>query len=253
MSKEYVKFCVKLKVARAAVTKTINNLRTLKAQDPKNIDEINVYVDTLKSQNSRLQSLNEQLDDFELDETEFSEQYSKLENYETNVDIVLAEFSVLLRSLNTPISDTDKNFIRLPKLSLPVFDGNILKWQEFVESFKAAVDNPHLSSVQKFQYLKSSLSGEAASLLEGMPLTGENFQIALNLLEERYGSKRACIRAHIRALLNLNVPNVKSYHELRSFVDKLNKHMRILETFDVVSNNYALFLVEILLIKLPLT
>ena len=43
--------------------------------------------------------------------------------------------------------------IKLPKLELQKFDGNILKWQEFWDSFEASIHrNPNLQPVDKFNY-----------------------------------------------------------------------------------------------------
>ena len=51
---------------------------------------------------------------------------------------------------------------RLPKLTLPVFSGDPLNWQTFWDSFNEAVHtNPALGCIQKFNYLKAQLQGEA--------------------------------------------------------------------------------------------
>ena len=52
---------------------------------------------------------------------------------------------------------------RLPKLTLLTFSGNPLAWLTFWDSFQAAIYlNPNLSGVQKFNYLKAQLQGDAA-------------------------------------------------------------------------------------------
>ena len=51
---------------------------------------------------------------------------------------------------------------RLLKLSLPFFSGDTLMWQTFRDSFDAAVHNSHsLSKVQKLNYLRAQLQGDA--------------------------------------------------------------------------------------------
>ena len=60
-------------------------------------------------------------------------------------------------------------FHKLPKLNMPTFDGNLLNWQSFWDSFSSAVhDNTTLSDVQKFNYLKSQLYGEASQCIAGL-------------------------------------------------------------------------------------
>ena len=53
----------------------------------------------------------------------------------------------------------------------------------------------------KFQYMKASLAGEAASIIAGLLLSGKNYQSALNILKNRYGSTARVITAHVRCLL----------------------------------------------------
>ena len=49
--------------------------------------------------------------------------------------------------------------VRLPKIELPTFSGNILEWESFRDQFKALVDSCNsLSNVQKLMYLTSHLT-----------------------------------------------------------------------------------------------
>ena len=57
---------------------------------------------------------------------------------------------------------------QLLKLDLPSFSGDPLTWQSFWDSFKAAVNsNPTLDGVQKFNYLRSQIQGEASRAIAG--------------------------------------------------------------------------------------
>ena len=52
--------------------------------------------------------------------------------------------------------------IKLPKYALLKFGGDILKWQEFWDSYEASIhNNSALQPVDKFNYLKVQLIGEA--------------------------------------------------------------------------------------------
>ena len=67
---------------------------------------------------------------------------------------------------------------RLPKLTLPTFGGDLLKWQTFWDMFCAAIDlNPGLTGAQKFNYLKAQLYGDVARTIAGLPLTDHNYHI----------------------------------------------------------------------------
>ena len=53
--------------------------------------------------------------------------------------------------------------VRLPKLDVPTFDGDILKWITFGEQFTVSVHGrPHLSKAVKLAYLRHSLKDGAA-------------------------------------------------------------------------------------------
>ncbi|XP_076398051.1 uncharacterized protein LOC105662716 [Megachile rotundata] len=61
---------------------------------------------------------------------------------------------------------------QLPKIDLPTFSGDPLKWESFRDLFKSLVhDVPHLSDVKKLLYLKSSLTGSAAEVIQNTPIT----------------------------------------------------------------------------------
>jgi len=55
------------------------------------------------------------------------------------------------------------HFHQLPKLSLPTFCGDVLSWQAFWDIFESAIHlNGSLTDVQRFNYLKTMVDGEAA-------------------------------------------------------------------------------------------
>ncbi len=61
---------------------------------------------------------------------------------------------------------------KLPKLEIPKFSGDKLKWIEFDSIFKATVDSKtNVSEVEKFSYLRSLLQGDALTVIRGHPLT----------------------------------------------------------------------------------
>lgn len=82
----------------------------------------------------------------------------------TTVPFVRVHYPVAMPSGSLSTASNHK----LPKLSLPTFNGNKLDWQSFWDSFNSGVhDIISLSDVHKFNYLKSLLMGEALSVVEG--------------------------------------------------------------------------------------
>ncbi|VDI73293.1 Hypothetical predicted protein [Mytilus galloprovincialis] len=81
--------------------------------------------------------------------------------------------------------------IKLPKLDLPFFNGEKIKWMEFWDSFQSSVhSNTKLTDIEKFNYLWSKLQGEAKRAVSGLTLSSDNYSLAINILQERFGNKQ---------------------------------------------------------------
>ena len=62
--------------------------------------------------------------------------------------------------------------VKLPKLELAKFKGDYTKWQSFIDSFKAAINSSAtLSNIDKFNYLRCYVAGDALNTIEGLSLT----------------------------------------------------------------------------------
>ena len=85
--------------------------------------------------------------------------------------------------------------IHLPKLQLPNFDGNILRWPEFWDIYKSSVHRQDIPKVVKYSYLKGVLRGSAASAITGVSITNEGYDVAIRILQEKFGNKEAIVEA----------------------------------------------------------
>ena len=67
--------------------------------------------------------------------------------------------------------------VKLPKLKLRPFGGELTQWTSFWESFEATVHtNRDLTSVEKFNYLSSNLKRSAREAISGLSLTAANYE-----------------------------------------------------------------------------
>ena len=81
-----------------------------------------------------------------------------------------------------------------------------MKWQEFWDSFEASIyKNPNLQPVDKFNYLRAELEGDASVNISGLELTNTNYEVAVNILQERFGRDELMMDAHYSALMDLPV------------------------------------------------
>ena len=106
------------------------------------------------------------------------------------------------------------NTVNLPKLEISKFNGDPTKWQSFFDSFQAAVGkSTNLTGVEKFNYLRCFLEGDALHAIAGFSLTNDNYKEALELLENRYGNTQQIIAAHMNAPVKMSSVNSVTFVE----------------------------------------
>ena len=67
--------------------------------------------------------------------------------------------------------------VKLPKLSIKIFKGDLMKWVTFWDSFDSSIHrNLSLSSVNKFNYLNSLLELTTAESIARLTLTPANYK-----------------------------------------------------------------------------
>ena len=147
------------------------------------------------------------------------------------------------------VQEHSKLTVKLPKIELKRFHGDILKWTEFWDAFESTVhNNKGLSNVDKFNYLRSQLQGQASEVLSGLELTNDNYEVAIDLLKERYGRKQFMIDAHYAKLANIPAPTYRAT-SLRTFYDTTEKHLRCLRTLG--ENDNQMQVLSLIKSKLP--
>ncbi|XP_011685499.1 PREDICTED: uncharacterized protein LOC105448555 [Wasmannia auropunctata] len=117
--------------------------------------------------------------------------------------------------------------VKLPNIELPKFDGNYNRWIPFRELFESLIDaNTSLPPIQKLHYLKLSLTNEAAQIIQSLELSNANYEIAWNLLKQRYENKRLIVQHHMQELLDLTPITRESHAALRQLLDGISQHVQ---------------------------
>ena len=81
--------------------------------------------------------------------------------------------------------------LKLPKITLPTFDGDFKSWSSFIDLYNNMIhDKRDISNIEKFHYLLASLKGEPRQLLQNFTVSEINYFDAYNALLSRYNSKR---------------------------------------------------------------
>ena len=98
------------------------------------------------------------------------------------------------------------------------FKGNPLERHSFHDQPNISIhQNKTLSDIDRFNYLRRYLAGQALATISGLTLYSENYKEAFNFLIDRYGNPQVLVSAHMETLIKIN----KEYGKFRSVVKPL--------------------------------
>ncbi|XP_018394146.1 PREDICTED: uncharacterized protein LOC108772967 [Cyphomyrmex costatus] len=142
-----------------------------------------------------------------------------------------AQLLNLERTLSVAASDTevkpansDMISLRntLPRIPLPQFSGKFEDWPAYRDLFESLViTEPSLSNIKRFQYLKSSVKGDAEQLIISFPTTSENFDRAWTTLTDHYENKRLLLRSYLSAFTSLGRMKHDSVADIRRIFNRM--------------------------------
>ena len=154
--------------------------------------------------------------------------------------------SILSSHPQTPFGPVSlQHQIKLPRLTLKRFNGNVTKWIAFWDLFNSAVhSNPSLSNVDKFTYLHSLLDTSADKAIAGLTLSSANYEEAVATLKQRFGNPQLIIDKH----MNSTESNVRGLRALESFgslltsilMDKLPSEIRIIISRELTKEKWSM-------------
>ncbi|UYV75786.1 hypothetical protein LAZ67_13001348 [Cordylochernes scorpioides] len=149
----------------------------------------------------------------------------------TEIQSTLLNYLELKENINTKIEETK---INLPKFSLPSFKGDLDQWLDFKTTFEnTIINNSSLNNIQKFKYLQSSLSGDAASIIKGFSLTPDTFDKAWLALNERYHCTRDLAYKYCNNILNIKYIKVTNSRNIIELIDTVKLNLRNLELLGI--------------------
>ena len=143
--------------------------------------------------------------------------------------------------------------MKLPKISLPRFGGDPVKWTSFWDSYQSAIhNNDGLSDVDKFNYLRSLLDHTALDAIAGLTLSSANYQQAIEILCKRFGNKQVIVSKLMDTLMSMNpISSDRHLRDLRKLYDHIESHVHSLRSLGIEATSYGALLSSVLLSKLP--
>lgn len=141
---------------------------------------------------------------------------------------------------------------QLPVIKLPTFDGQVTDWHAFYDLYLSLVhNNESLSNVERFRYLRLSLRGEPYSLIKSIPITGDNYNNALQVLLDEYQNNRIIASKHLDKILDVDPVTDKNYEQsLRNILIVYKENITALKNFDLPVTEWSFILLNILLRKI---
>ncbi|XP_062713787.1 uncharacterized protein LOC134290629 [Aedes albopictus] len=145
--------------------------------------------------------------------------------------------------------------VKLPEIRLPSFGGQLREWVTFRDSFRSLIhNNQQLSAMDKFTYLRSSLTGEALQEINSVEMTEANYDVAWVALERRYENKKLIVKAHLDSLFSVEVMKKESYESLSKLIGDFEKNLLMLDKIGENTANWSTILVYMICSRLdPVT
>lgn len=132
-----------------------------------------------------------------------------------------------------------QSLAKLPRIQLPTFTGRYEDWPAYEDLFIALVhSNSSLGEVQKFHYLKTSVSGEAESLIRHIQVTGDNYSQAWGKLKERFGNKRILVTNLLKRLFTQRKVQTQSAIQIKSLLDTTTECINSLNNLKIETESW---------------
>lgn len=148
-------------------------------------------------------------------------------------------------------SCNNNRFVKLPTIQLPKFSGSYDNWLEFHDSFVSLIHSAtNIDDINKFHYLRASLEGTAAVVIQSIEFSAQNYKVAWELLCERFDNKRLLIQNHVSAIFSMDSISKESSFSIKRIIDQLNKNLRALESLGEETKSWDILLIHIVTQKL---
>lgn len=107
------------------------------------------------------------------------------------------------------------------------------------------------SDSENLFYLRSHVSGEPLKLIESLAISNDNFQVALDLLNNRYNNVRQILANHFNQLLSIPESGKCTVANLKEFITNAQSTYESLLTLDYQSKELFVALIsQIISLKL---
>lgn len=148
---------------------------------------------------------------------------------------LLANQSIASQVHRTPAGNpTTQSFPYKPRPNFERFNGDSLQWLTFKDSFLSWQTRISQEDVDRFNDLKSCLTGDALNKIDHFHSGNQTYQEAWNLLVKTYENPIFLTAHYINAMLTLPKVNTSNYKEIERLADKVQAYVAALKTLNVI-------------------
>ncbi len=109
---------------------------------------------------------------------------------------------VFIRLASLVLLLSRRNF-HSPPINLPIFTGTTADWIKWIRAFNATVDScDDLTSEAKLQYLASTVSGEALSLVSNAEAMGANYATVMHHLQNHFEDRNLILKQYLQRFVS---------------------------------------------------
>jgi len=245
---------------KAKLTRFINFLSDCKHDEqkrqeaPSRLERIEPIWKDFDAVQTELEDLNEaELESGERDsfENKFHHSITKVRSIISILQTNIVTHEQQAQRFNQPINIIQPNKMRLPTIEIPKFNGRWEEWLPFRDTFTAMVHrNETLPPIDKLHYLRWALVGDAYKLIESLEVTNENYQVAWEIVNNRYKGDKTIIQNHVQALINFPCITKESHSSLRQLVDTTLQHIRTLKRLEQPTDSWDTIFIQLFIPKL---
>ncbi|XP_059046723.1 uncharacterized protein LOC131842208 [Achroia grisella] len=217
--------------------------------------ELNLRISTLESVYKDFDDIQSKIEQL-TDDDDLSNQITYRENFdEQYYGCIAVAKSLVVDDSHSCDSHLHRNRegsqIKLPDLKLVSFEGFYDQWLEFKNSYCTMIHKrTDLDPIQKFHYLRSSLSGSALQVISALEFTAENYTHAWELLLNRFQNDRLLVHNHVKSLFCMPSINKESPSQIRKLIDCILRNLRALKTLDEPTESWDTLIMYLIVSKL---
>ncbi|XP_055623657.1 uncharacterized protein LOC129767065 [Toxorhynchites rutilus septentrionalis] len=167
---------------------------------------------------------------------------SRLTSKRTSVTTALGRVEAFLQTFN---AETDQ-----PQLELRIahLDGLWVKMEDVLDQLEEFEES---EEGMAFHYLRAAIKGEAAQLIESIPISSANYNLAWQTLTSRYSNEYLLKKRHLQALFDIQRIKKESAVSLHSLVDEFERHIKVLRQLNEPTDTWSTILEHLLCTRLP--